>query len=274
VRARLRAYAVFATGGLHSLFQYRSTFLVTGATTAAGAAITVALWRAVYAGQGGAGGPSGGLDGFSRDGLTTYLLVAQVLQVLHANRVDDEVSADVYRGDVAVLLVRPVSYPLVRFFAALPVVAANAALVGVPVLVLFGLLVPLTVPAPGDAALFALSLPLSVLIAYCVNLLTGMTGFLTTNTWGVRMVKQSLVAFFAGQLVPIGLMPGPLAAVAGALPFRDLVDGPLSLLLGRYHGAAGAALVLARQAGWAVALCGLCAVCWRSALGRLEVLGG
>ncbi|MFD7705917.1 ABC transporter permease [Streptomyces sp. NPDC059786] len=266
---RLRTYLPFATSGLQSLLQYRSTFAMTAMTAAAGAAVTVFLWRAVYAAD-----PGSGPGGFDQRGITTYLLVAQLLQVLHTNRVDDEVAAEVYRGDVAVMLVRPVSYPVMRFFSCLPVVAANAVLVGVPVFALFALLVPLTRPEPLDLLLFALSTACSVLLAFCVNLLTGMSGFLTTNTWGVRMVKQSVVAFFAGQLVPIALMPGPLAALARALPFSGMVDGPLTLLLGRYDGWSAAAGVLAGQLAWAAGLTLLCAVLWRSALGRLEVLGG
>ncbi|MER0443972.1 ABC-2 family transporter protein [Streptomyces sp. Edi4] len=268
--ARWRAYLPFATGGLQSLLQYRSTFVTTGVTAAAGAAVTVFLWRAVYAGS----PPGGGPGGFTREGITTYLLMAQVLHILHANRVDDEVAAEVYRGDVAVMLVRPVSYPVVRLFSCLPVVAANAALVGVPVLALFAVLVPLTPPQPVDALLFLVSTLFSLLLAFLVNLLTGMTGFVTTNTWGVRMVKQSVVAFFAGQLVPLALMPRPLARVASALPFQGMVDGPLTLLLGRYEGVAGAADVLARQIGWVAGLGVLSAVLWRAALNRLEVLGG
>ncbi|MET9294808.1 ABC-2 family transporter protein [Streptomyces sp. NPDC003077] len=268
--ARLRHYLPFATGGLQSLLQYRSSFVTTGVTAAAGAAVSVFLWRAVYAGS----PPGGGPGGFTTGTITTYLLMAQILQVLHANRVDDEVAADVYRGDVAVMLVRPVSYPVMRFFACLPVVAANAVLVGVPVLGLFALITPLTVPRPADALLFLVSAALSVLLAFLVNMLTGMTGFLTTNTWGVRMVKQSVVAFFAGQLVPLALMPGPLRALASALPFQGMVDAPLALLLGRYDGAADAAGILARQLGWATVLALLGAVLWRAALSRLEVLGG
>ncbi|WP_225834538.1 ABC-2 family transporter protein [Streptomyces sp. NK08204] len=268
--ARARRYLPFATGGLQSLLQYRSTFVMTGITAAAGAAVTVFLWRAVYAGA----APGEGPGGFSTEGITTYLLMAQVLQILHANRVDDEVAAEVYRGDVAVMLVRPVSYPVVRFFACLPVVAANAVLVGLPVLGLFALIVPLTVPRPVDVLLFLVSTVLSVLLAFLVNLLTGMTGFVTTNTWGVRMVKQSVVAFFAGQLVPLALMPGPLAALASALPFRGMVDGPLVLLLGRYDGVAGAVGVLTRQIGWVAGLTLLSAALWRASLRRLEVLGG
>ncbi|MDT0611123.1 ABC transporter permease [Streptomyces lancefieldiae] len=267
--ARLRRYTPFATSGLQSLLQYRSMFVMTAVTAAAGAAVTVFLWRAVYAGT-----PGRGPGGFTVEGITTYLLVAQILQVLHTNRVDDEVAAEVYRGDVAVMLVRPVSYPVMRFFACLPVVGANAVLVGLPVLGLFALLVPLSAPRPADLLLFAVSTALSVLLAFCVNLLTGMTGFLTTNTWGVRMVKQSVVAFFAGQLVPIALMPGPLAALAKALPFRGMVDGPLTLLLGRYDGWTDAAGLLAQQVAWAAGLSLLCAALWRAALSRLEVLGG
>ncbi|GHA90383.1 ABC transporter permease [Streptomyces termitum] len=262
-------YLPFATSGLQTLLQYRSTFLVTGVTAAAGAAVTVFLWRAVYA------DPTGpGPGGFTRESITTYLVVAQVLAVAHANRVDDEVAAEVYRGDIAVALTRPVSYPLVRLAAGLPVVAANTALVGVPLLVLFAALVPLTVPAPADAALFLLSAVLSVLLAFCVNLLTGMAGFVTTNTWGVRMAKQGVVAFFAGQTVPLDLLPGPLRALASVLPFRAMADGPLTLLLGRYEGAAGAAAVLGHQLAWTAGLVLLCAVLWRAAVARLEVLGG
>lgn len=172
-------YLPFATSGLQSLLQYRSSFLITGVAAAAGAAVTVFLWRAVYAGS---SGPGPG--GFTTESITTYLVVAQVLGVVHANRVDEEVSAEVYRGDIAVMLVRPVSYPLVRFASCLPVIGANAVLVGVPLLVLFAASVPLVTPTPVDAVLFLGSTVLSAVIAYCVNLLTGMAGFLTTNTWG------------------------------------------------------------------------------------------
>ncbi|MFJ6517188.1 ABC transporter permease [Streptomyces filamentosus] len=262
-------YLPFATSGLQSLLQYRSTFLITGITAAAGAAVTVFLWRAVYA-----DGSGPGPGGFTPASITTYLVVAQVLAVVHTNRVDDEVAAEVYRGDIAVTLVRPLSYPLVRFAACLPVIGANAVLVGVPLLVLFAALVPLTAPRPVDVLLFLPSAALSVLIAFCVNLLTGMAGFVTTNTWGVRMAKQGVVAFFAGQMVPLALLPGPLHALAMVLPFRAMADGPLTLLLGRYEGAAGAAAVLGHQLAWSAGLVLLCAALWRAAVSRLEVLGG
>lgn len=267
--ATLRRYTPFAASSLQSLLQYRSTFLINAVTATTAVGVQVFLWRAVYAGR--AGGLPGGYD---LPGLTTYVLLAQVLGLLQASRVDEEVAGEVQRGDIAVSLLRPVSYPLARFAAGLPVSLCNAGLVAVPVVLLYALLLPLTAPSWTGCVLFVLSAGLSLVIGFGVNLLVGLAGFVTTNIWGVRIVKDSVVAFFAGQVVPLALMPGPLAAVAHVLPFQGMVDGPLRLLLGRYDGAAGAAGILAVQALWAAVLTGLAALAWRGAVRRVEVLGG
>ncbi|MEV7499402.1 ABC-2 family transporter protein [Streptomyces sp. NPDC093018] len=265
----LRRYTPFAASSLQSLLQYRSTFLINALTATTAVGVQVFLWRAVYGGQ-----PGGLPGGYDLPRLTTYVLLAQVLGLMQASRVDEEVSGEVQRGDIAVSLLRPVSYPLSRFATGLPVSLTNATLVAVPVVALYALLLPLTTPTWGGLLLFAFSAALSLVIGFGVNLLVGLAGFVTTNIWGVRVVKDSVVAFFAGQVVPLALMPGPLAAVARVLPFQGMVDGPLRLLLGRYDGAAGAAGILAVQLGWALALCALAALAWRGAVRRVEVLGG
>lgn len=266
---RLRRYLPFAAGSLQNLLQYRATYFVNMTTTATSAAVMVFLWRAVYAQS-----PGDGPGGFGVRGVTTYLLVAQLLAVLNTNRVDSDVNQDIYRGDIAVALVRPVSYPVMRFFTAVPVVFTNAVLVALPVLVVFAAIFPLQVPTAGNVLLFAAALGPSILIAFVVNLLAGLAGFVTTNTWGVRIFKDSLLVFLAGQLVPLDLMPAPLRAVASALPFQAMVDSPLRLLLGRYRDGGEAALLLLRQAAWAAAMLVVCALVWRRAVRRVQVLGG
>ncbi|WP_327687148.1 ABC transporter permease [Streptomyces sp. NBC_00467] len=267
--ATLRRYTPFAASSLQSLLQYRSTFLINAVTATTAVGVQIFLWRAVYAGR------TGGLPGgFDLPQLTTYVLLAQVLGLLQASRVDEEVAGEVQRGDIAVSLLRPVSYPLARFAAGLPVSLSNAVLVAVPVVFLYALLLPLAAPTWTGVLLFTFSMSLSLVIGFGVNLLVGLAGFVTTNIWGVRVVKDSLVAFFAGQVVPLALMPGPLAAVAHVLPFQGMIDGPLRLLLGRYHGPADAAGILAVQVAWASLLSGLAALAWSRAVRRVEVLGG
>lgn len=267
--ARLGPYLPFAGASLQGLLRYRSTFLINALTAATAVGVQVFLWRAVYAAR-----PGGLPGGYDLPRLTTYVLLAQMLGLLQTSRVDEEVSGEVQRGDIAVALLRPVSYPLARFAAGLPVSLANAGLVAVPVVLLYARLLPLTAPDATGVVLFAGSTALSLVIGFGVNLLVGLAGFVTTNIWGVRIVKDSVVAFFAGQVVPLALMPGPLAAVARVLPFQGMVDGPLRLLLGRYHGVPGAAGILGTQLAWAAALSALVVVAWRAAVRRVEVLGG
>ncbi|MET7286404.1 ABC-2 family transporter protein [Streptomyces sp. NPDC005573] len=264
-----RRYLPFATASLQGLLQYRSTFLMSALTAATAAGVQVFLWRAVYAGS-----PGGLLGGYDLPRLTTYVLLAQVLGLMQASRVDEEVSGEVQRGDIAVSLLRPVSYPLARFVAGLPVSLTNATLVAVPVVLTYALLLPLTAPSWAGVVLFACSAGLSLIIGFGVNLLVGLVGFVTTNVWGVRIVKDSVVAFFAGQVVPLALLPGPLAALAHVLPFQGMVDSPLRLLLGRYDGPLDAAGILGVQLLWAAVLSALAAFAWSRAVRRVEVLGG
>ncbi|MFF2409942.1 ABC transporter permease [Streptomyces sp. NPDC058092] len=265
----LRRYTPFASASLQGLLQYRSTFAMSALTASTAAGVQIFLWRAVYTSR------DGGLPGgFDLPQLTTYVLLAQVLGLLQASRVDEEVAGEVQRGDIAISLLRPVNYPLTRFVAGLPVSLSNAVLVAVPVMTLYALLLPLAVPSWTGAVLFTFSAGLSLVIGFGVNLLVGLAGFITTNIWGVRVVKDSVVALFAGQVVPLSLMPGPLAAVAHALPFQGMVDSPLRLLLGRYDGVAGALGILLGQAVWAGVLTALAALAWNSAVRHVEVLGG
>jgi ABC-2 type transport system permease protein len=266
---RTRCYLPMASAGLHTLLQYRISLLTSISSAAVSTTVQLFLWRAIYAGA-----ADGTLGGMTREQMMTYILVSNLLVMLLANRVEDEVSGEIYRGDIAVNLVRPLSYPLLRFFACLPVVGTNAVLAGLPLVALLVSVPGLAGPGPADTAFFLAAAVFSVLIGFAVNFLVGMTGFITTNTWGIRYVKGSVVAFFSGQVVPISLMPGGLAAVAGALPFQSMVSAPARLFLGQYGSRGEAFWILGQQAAWVAALLGLCALLWRRAVGRLEVLGG
>lgn len=268
-RGALRRYLPFAASSLQASLQYRSDLFVSLLTTSVSTAIVVFLWRAVITQN-----PDGQLAGFSAASITTYLLAAQLLSVTHNSKAGEDTSQEIVGGDIAVSLVRPVSYPITRVFMALPVALTNLVLVGLPLVVIFSILFPVSAPSPAGLALFALAAVPSIVIAFAVQLLVGMSALITTNTWGVGMLVNSLVVFFSGALVPLDLLPRPIELVATALPFQSMVYGPVQLLLDRYDGFAGAMAILLQQAGWAVGMVVIGALAWRTALRRIEVLGG
>jgi ABC-2 type transport system permease protein len=265
----LRRYLPFATSSLQARLQYRSDLFVSLLTAAVSTSVVIFLWRAVIAQT-----PGESLAGFGTATMTTYLLAAQLLTLVHNTNVGEDTSQEIAVGDIAVALVRPVSYPMSRVFMALPVALANLTLVGVPLVLIFAFVFPAYLPSPTGMVLFLLAAIPSIAIAFSVQLLVGMSALITTNTWGVSMVVNSLIVFLSGTLIPLDLLPKPLADVATVLPFQSMVYGPVRLLLHRYDGFGEAALILLQQGGWAVLMVVVCTVVWRKALRRIEVLGG
>ncbi len=265
----MRRYLCFSSASLQTVLEYRSLMLANLATSLVSTALVVFLWRAVIAQT-----PGDEIAGFGQQGITTYLLAAQLLSVVNMNQADSEISSDVLRGSISISLVRPVSYPIVRFMVSLPVILVNALLIGVPLILVFGLLFEIEVPSLLGVCLFMLATIPSVIIGFEISFLTGVASLVTTNIWGVRVVITALVGIFSGSLVPIDLMPPILARISRMLPFESMINAPVQLLLGRYEGLSDAALVIFGQCAWAAALLVICTVLWRGAMRKIEVLGG
>ncbi len=77
----------------------------------------------------------------------------------------------------------------------------------------------------------------------------------------------------SSYLLPLELLPGPLQAVAAAMPFQYIYYVPLSLLLGRLEGGE-LWIALAAQGGWLAGLTLLALALWRRGLRRYEAVGG
>jgi len=256
-----------ALAGIHATLQYRAALVLSAVSAALACALQVFLWHAVYAN-------AEHLPGIGLPSLTTYVVVAQLLGLLHANKVDDVVSGEVYRGDIAISLLRPVSYAATCMATHLPAAVVTAVLAGVPVLCVFSLLTTMRVPTLLDLALFSVATLIGMLLAFELNFLVGLAAFMTTNTWGIRMIKNAGVAFLAGQVVPLDLLPEQVRQALRMMPFQGLVDGPVRLLTGAYDGPADVLAVLSTSAAWVAVLLVLGVAAWRAALGRIEVLGG
>jgi ABC-2 type transport system permease protein len=265
----LTRYAMFTVHGLQVLLSYRSAFILSILTCGVNLLAQLYLWRAIYGGD-----PGTVLAGFTLAEITTYVLLGNALFLVLDNRADYDIAADIMRGDIIVNFVRPVNYPVLKFFTCLPVMLTNLALVAVPVCLLGGALFGLEAPTPVNALLFAVSVLLSVATSYLINAMVGAVAFVTTTVWGVQMMKTAVISILSGYLIPLDFFGPAWQRIAACLPFQSLVHAPLSLYLGKAGGMAGIASTLGTQLLWVLVLGLLCALLWRQAVDRLEVLGG
>jgi ABC-2 type transport system permease protein len=125
----------------------------------------------------------------------------------------------------------------------------------------------------GNIGLYILSCLMSFLIFVLFDFCVGMIAFFTSYIFGLFMVKEALMSFLTGQLIPLSFFPEAVQRVFDFLPFSSMIYAPVMIYLGKYQGAE-LALVLVRQFVWVLLLYGLGSLIWKRVTKRLVVLGG
>jgi ABC-2 type transport system permease protein len=178
------------------------------------------------------------------------------------------------KGEIAVDLIRPVSYP--RYLAADAL--GQAAFYGVfaiaPTVVVAGLVFGVEPPAsPIHFAAFVLAVVLSLTVSFTFGYLSALLAFWFLTTLHFEWSLGAFFKVFGGAFLPLWFFPPVLAEVADWLPFRYLNFVPLAIYLGRVPAPELAATLLLGIA-WVAALLGLAAWLWSRSVRRLVIQGG
>ena len=120
---------------------------------------------------------------------------------------------------------------------------------------------------------YLISCIMSFLIYVLFDFCIGMVAFFTNYVFGLYMVKESLMSFLTGQLIPLSFFPAAVQRVFDFLPFSSMIYAPVMIYLGKYQGTE-LVWVLVRQLVWVLLLYGLGTLIWNRVTKRLVVLGG
>lgn len=224
-----------------------------------------AVWQAVY-------GDRGSVDDVSIETMITYLTVVGMVGFIVNSGMAREIHNRIDQGQVAVDMVRPVGF--VRQMLALNLGDSAGRwillVVVVPVLMVIGSLQP---PSPGAFVLFLVSLCLAFVVNTLIWLLVGLSGFWLINVSGMSGLIFIFSNFFAGSMIPVWFMPGPLRVLVEWLPFQATAFLPASIYVEQATGwELGRALGV--QVFWVAALALLTAWVWGRAQRRVVVQGG
>ncbi|MCC9942839.1 antibiotic ABC transporter permease, partial [Streptococcus agalactiae] len=74
---------------------------------------------------------------------------------------------------------------------------------------------------------YIISIILAFLINFFFNICFGFSAFVFKNLWGSNLLKNSLVAFMSGSLIPLTFFPKIVADILGFLPFSSLIYTPV-----------------------------------------------
>lgn len=225
------------------------------------------LWMAIYGGE-------SSLQGLTATQMATYIAVSWMARAFYFNNLDREIAQEIRDGTVAIQLIRPYPYLLVKVFQGFGEGLFRLLLFSVPGMIVVSLIFPIQLPGFSDVWLkFALSLLLGFIVNVQVNILTGVCAFFILNNQGLIRAKRVAVDLLSGLIIPIPFYPEWAQLLLSYLPFQAISYLPSLVLVKGLAGAEFSHAILI-QAAWCLLLWLPIRAIWKKARKTLIVQGG
>ena len=262
----IRTYRALVVQGFQVLSAYRVSLFLYALFSFIRPIIFLAAWVAVAESQGGR------LGSFSKADLGGYFVITILVTHLSAAWDFFEFEFEVRRGSLSPKLLRPlhpINYSIVNNILWKLITSLAVVPVAIGIAVTFDARFATT---PGHVALGAVSAVLGASIAFVFGWIFASVAFWTTRVHAVVTLYQRTAFIFAGQIAPLTLLPGPLFAVAMALPFAYMLGVPTEILRGGVDLPTGA-LMVAGQVFWLAVGIVLYRIVWAAGLRQYSAVG-
>lgn len=93
------------------------------------------------------------------------------------------------------------------------------------------------------------------------------------NLWGSNLLKNSLVAFLSGSLVPLIFFPKIIAELLSFLPFSSLIYTPVMVIIEKYS-MSQMIQALSLQLFWLFIMIALSQLIWKCVQNYITIQGG
>ena len=229
--------------------------------------IYLAVWTTVAKSQ-------GSVQGLTANDFTTYYLTLLLIDTLTSEITIHILAYKIHDGTLSGDLLKPIDPVLTSTLVNNLAFKALSLIVMVPVWLGLCLLTQPDFHGVTPATLL-LTVP-AVVLGFAVNFLMGAAltcvAFWTTRVYSLSEFYYAVGILFAGQFVPLDLMPPFLQRVAQVLPFQLFKYFPIQLALGRLSPE-----VIARNFAldliWLAASFVLFRLVWRAGLKRFSAVG-
>jgi ABC-2 type transport system permease protein len=259
----LRALPTLLRVGVAETVAYRAEFIVWILTTTQ-PLIMMGLWTAVAR--------DGKFGAYTPQGFTAYFLATLLVRQLTGNWVAWQMGEEVRMGTMSMRLLRPI-HPFFAFAASHVAAIPFRSVVAIPI----GIALLASTPEalthdPLQLALLPVSLALAWLLTFVILFAFGTLSFWLTQTFAIVNLYFGVYSLFSGYLMPLDLLPGPLANIAGYLPFRFMLSAPVEILT-RQMDHDHLAFLLGGQAAWTGVMLATALAMWRAGIKRFEAVG-
>lgn len=230
------------------------------------------LWKAIFDASG-----SGAFMGFSMNDMVVYLFVSNVTSYLTNSDVCANVGEEIKDGSISMRLLKPVNFNMSFLFHELGNLVILLVLIFAPMVIGIEIYRYCTngfiMFSLANFLLYLLSTAFAYFISFYLNLCFGFVAFFVKNLWGFILLKQVLIKFLSGAMIPLAFLPGVIKNIFELMPFASLSYTPVMLYMGKYD-ALSIIFNLALQLFWLLFFYVLSKLIWKKAVKYLSVQGG
>lgn len=196
------------------------------------------LWVGVY--KSSVDGINSVINGFTYKEMLVYVSFVCIFNFVSLN--GDTmyfISDEIEKGTIAMSFVKPISYRARFLFTNLGNAFMRMLLLGLPCFVVsytvFALVGFITIPnwwtLPLHILLFFAAQVLAIMLCDCIDYIFGVLCFYTTASWGLGQIKNVVISFLSGTLIPISFFPEVFAKILTYSPFSGLSQNPVLILM-------------------------------------------
>lgn len=267
----IRKVTALTRAGVTESLQFRLGTAVTLFGNLIYLALVYFLWKAIYESSG-----TDTVNGMTFYDTMIYLILATAIFNLLEMFIVWDMSRAIQSGEIIMHLLKPMKYRWYTFWSYSGSHVVSFFLTFIPTFVVVMIVTKGAVPVGWNLLTFVVSLILALIVNFNLEMLVAPICLYTESTWGINIVKETIVLLLSGASIPLAFFPESVRRVVQYLPFRAVYDVPLTILLKKNDSATahGLLTLLAFQLVWAVVLTILGNLFWNHAVKRITVNGG
>lgn len=252
--------------GLQETLQYRMRVFINIGVGFIPVFIQIFLWLAIYNSVG-----FKEIDNFSFKDMVGYLVLALIINnYLNSGSADRMVGQDIKEGTLSKFLLKPINN--FGYYLSSTMSQSIFYLVCLFMPVLIGMFcVFYKDRSPIVILLSLITLFLAYLLNFMFNYIVGLLTFWMTNVSSIFYMKDMIIGFISGKILPLSLFPAGFLAVSKYLPFEYMVYFPINAFLN--GDLISISKGLAMQCGWLVILGLIAFILWKLGIKKYSSVG-
>ena len=265
----MRVFSSILKLNVKQQFQYRTAAFSGVITQLFFGFMQIALFKAFL---------SQGSSDFTVSQMMSYIWLQQIFFALfkYWDVCKEEISSKITNGDIAYQLIRPMSLYNYWYQTVFSKSLGQVLIRGIP-LVIITILIPsigLSLPAsPLNFLLFIVSAAIGAFLVTAITMIGYIMTLYTLSPSGVFSFLVAIATFFAGQVVPIPMLPEFMQKIFNFFPFRYVSDLPFRIYIGNISGV-DALIQILIQLAWLVGIVLISKLIMKRKINKLVVQGG